>query len=175
MMVGLYRKAFFLVFILSAFADFAYAQLQVQTTIKEARCSADGQIIVKTTGGTPPYTYQLLNSLRPPQSVDTFKLLPPNTYTVRITDNAGVSRDITAVVGGNYQEPSIQCVVNGYTVQLTPSGGRQPYRYAYSANQTGNFTTPQYLSAFRLVRILFGFTTVAIIFFRYHVPSKWRS
>ncbi len=130
-----------------------YAQLQVQTTVKPSRCSADGQIIVKTTGGTPPYTYQLLNSPRPPQSVDTFNLLSPNTYTVRITDNAGASRDIVATVAGNYQEPSIQYIVNGYTVQLTPSGGRLPYRYAYSLNQTGNFTPPQYNTTFECVPI----------------------
>ncbi len=118
------------------------AQIQVQVTTKESRCSADGQIILKTTGGTPPYTYTL-GTIRPPQTNDTFNLLASGAYFIRIVDNNGLTGSVIANVAGDYREPSIQCAVNKSTVTLTPTGGRAPLRYTYSAYGTGVFTAPQ--------------------------------
>jgi VCBS repeat-containing protein len=128
-----------------------HAQIQVQTTAKESRCSANGQIIVKATGGTLPYSYQLLGSTRPPQTNDTFNLLQPAVYTIRVTDNSGASRDVSVTVTGNYQAPAIQCTVSQSTVTLTPTGGRAPLRYAYSPFAPGTFTTPQSSNIFECV------------------------
>jgi gliding motility-associated-like protein len=119
-----------------------HAQIQIEVTTKEARCSADGRIIVKASGGTAPYTYAL-GVLRPPQSNDTFDLLPSGLYFVRVVDNNGLSNFVYTNVMGNYREPSIQCAVNQSTVTLTPTGGRAPLRYTYSAYGTGNFAPPQ--------------------------------
>jgi gliding motility-associated-like protein len=126
------------------------AQIQAQLTIKESRCSADGQIIVKATGGTPPYTYSI-GTTRPPQTNDTFNFLAPNLYLVRIIDNNGLAANILASVPGNYQEPSMQCTVNKSTVTLTATGGRAPFRYAFSAYGTGVFTAPQSSNVFDCV------------------------
>jgi hypothetical protein len=54
----------------------AFAQFQVQITTKESRCSANGQITLKVTGGTPPYSYQLIGSACRVQTTETFNLLP---------------------------------------------------------------------------------------------------
>jgi gliding motility-associated-like protein len=132
-------------------AVFIHAQIQIEVTTKEARCSADGRIIVKASGGTAPYTFQLLGTTRPAQANDTFNFLPPATYTLRVTDNSGASREVSVVVTGNYQEPSIRCVVTKSTVQLVQSGGRAPYRYVYSAYATGSFTSTQTSNTFDCV------------------------
>ncbi len=143
------KLIFLLIFLINS--DIIQAQIQVQTTVKDARCSADGQIIAKATGGTPPYIYQLLPSSRPPQANDTFNFLPPATYTLRVTDNAGASREVSVTVTGNYQEPTIRCVVTNSTVQLVQTGGRSPYRYAFSAYSTGVFSNPQSNNTFDCV------------------------
>ena len=114
------------------------AQFRVQTTVKESRCSANGQIIVKVTEGVAPYTFQLLGSTRPVQTNDTFKLLPPADYQIRITDAVGANMLINATISGNYKTPTTQCVVDYSKVTLTTTGGRLPLTYAFTNNSAGN-------------------------------------
>ncbi len=142
-----FKKVLFLS-ILLLFGVKAHAQFQVQTNLKESRCSANGQITLKVTGGTPPYSYQLLGSTRPVQTSEIFDLLPPAIYQIRITDNLGANMVVNATILGNYQTPTTQCSVNAYDVTLTTTGGRLPYRYAYALFNSQNFSNPQTSSFF---------------------------
>jgi gliding motility-associated-like protein len=129
------------------------AQLQVQIVTQESRCSANGRITVNVTGGTPPYNYVLVGTVRPPQNTNIFDLLPPANYTVRVTDNAGISQTINTIVTGNYQEPTItQCIVNNDTVQVIGNQGRLPYRYAISSNGGQTYSVPQTSNTFTCLR-----------------------
>jgi hypothetical protein len=137
-------KKLFLLLLCSLGSNALFAQLQVQIITQESRCSANGRITVNVTGGTPPYNYVLVGTVRPPQNTNIFDLLPPANYTVRVTDNAGISQTINTIVTGNYQEPTItQCIVNNDTVQVIGNQGRLPYRYAISTNNGQTFSVPQ--------------------------------
>lgn len=120
-----------------------FAQFQVQTSVKESRCSANGQISLKVTGGTVPYSYQIVGSVLPPQTNDTFKLLPPAVYQIRITDAVGANMVVSATISGNYQAPTTQCAVDYSNVKMTTLGGRLPLRYAYTLVNNANYSVPQ--------------------------------
>lgn len=129
-------------------AHILFAQFQVQTAVKESRCSASGQISLTVTGGTAPYSYQIVGSTVPPQTDNTFNALPPAAYQIRITDAVGANMVVSATVLGNYQAPTVQCVVNGSTVTLTTLNGRLPLRYATALFGSQTFGTPQSSSVF---------------------------
>lgn len=134
----LFRKPFCLA-ILLFLAQNTFAQFQVQTFTKESRCSANGQITLKVTGGTPPYSYQLVGSTRPIQTSDIFDLLPPGAHQIRITDNVGANMVVNVTVSGNYQTPTTKYSVNNYDVTMTTTGGRPPYRYALALFNSQGF------------------------------------
>jgi gliding motility-associated-like protein len=136
-------KTFICFAICTFWTQTAQAQFQVQITTTESRCSANGQITLKVTGGTAPYSYQLLGSTRPVQTTDIFNLLPPGTYQIRITDNTGTSMNVNATVSGNYQTPTTQCSVNNYTVTMSTTGGRPPFMYAYALYEGAFYLSPQ--------------------------------
>ena len=139
----LYLKKISLLSILLFLSQTVFAQFQVQTTIKESRCSANGRISLKVTGGTAPYSYQIVGSVRPIQTNDTFDLLPPATYQIRITDAVGANMVVSATIFGNYQTPTTACAVDFSNVKMTTSGGRLPLRYAYTLVNTANYSVPQ--------------------------------
>jgi gliding motility-associated-like protein len=137
-----YFKKLSLLSLLLVLTQTLFAQFQVQTTVKESRCSANGQITLNVTGGTAPYSYQLVGSVRPIQTTNVFDLLPPAAYQIRITDALGANMVVSATIFGNYQPPTTQCVVDYSNVKLTTTGGRLPYRYAYSRGISG-YSSPQ--------------------------------
>ena len=146
---NIFTRIGFLTFLL--FTQNIYAQFRVQTTVKESRCSANGQIIVKITeGGVAPFSFQLLGSARPIQTNDTFKLLPPAVYQVRITDANGANMTVSATILGNYQTPTTVCAVDYSNVTMTTTGGRPPFFYALTNSRTGNgnYSQPQSSNTF---------------------------
>jgi gliding motility-associated-like protein len=131
----------------------ADAQISVTTQTAESRCSANGQIILTTTGGTRPYTYEIIASpsgfTRPPQVNDTFRQLPPGDYTILITDNNSRTTRTSATVQGNYREPTLDSVqIQGSTARIFASGGRPKLKYTYSNNGGRNFVPFQDSSVF---------------------------
>jgi gliding motility-associated-like protein len=131
--------------------------LTVVATPSESFCSSNGQISIQVSGGVAPYTYSFISSPssvnRPPQASNTFALLPVGSYTVGVTDANNLKGSTTVQVTGNYSEPTLSNVAfTGGAVVLTATGGRPPYRYAYSEDGGTNFTNPSNSNAFDCLR-----------------------
>jgi gliding motility-associated-like protein len=131
--------------------------LTVVATPSESFCSSNGQISVQVSGGVAPYTYSFISSPssvnRPPQASNIFALLPVGSYTVGVTDANNLKGSTTVQVTGNYSEPTLSNVAFvGGAVVLTATGGRAPYRYAYSEDGGTNFTNPSRSNAFDCLR-----------------------
>ena len=131
--------------------------LTVIATPNESFCSSNGQISIQASGGIAPYTYNLISAPssvnRPPQSSSIFGLLPPGSYTVGVSDANNVKGSVTVQVTGNYSEPTLSSVsAVGNSVSLNASGGRQPYRYAYSDDGGTNFSNPSSNNTFDCLR-----------------------
>jgi gliding motility-associated-like protein len=131
--------------------------LTVVATPSESFCSSNGQISIQVSGGVVPYTYSFISSPssvnRPPQASNIFALLPVGSYTIGVTDANNLKGSATVQVTGNYSEPTLSNVAFvGGAVVLTATGGRAPYRYAYSEDGGTNFTNPSYSNAFDCLR-----------------------
>jgi gliding motility-associated-like protein len=131
--------------------------LTVVATPTESFCSSDGQISIRASGGVPPYTYSFISSPssvnRPPQASNIFALLPVGSYTVGVSDANNLKGSATVQVTGTYSEPTLSNVAfTGGAVVLTATGGRPPYRYAYSEDGGTNFTNPSNSNAFDCLR-----------------------
>jgi gliding motility-associated-like protein len=131
--------------------------LTVVATPTESFCSSNGQISIQAGGGVAPYTYSFISSPssvnRPPQSSNVFALLPVGSYTIGVTDVNNLKGSTTVQVTGNYAEPTLSNVaIVGTAVVLTATGGRPPYRYAYSDDGGTNFTNPSNSNAFDCLR-----------------------
>jgi gliding motility-associated-like protein len=139
-----------------------YSLIQAQTltviaTPNESYCSSNGSISVLASGGATPYTYSFISAPssvnRPPQSSNIFGLLPPGSYTIGVTDANNVKGSATVQVTGNYSEPTLTNVaISGNSVVLTASGGRAPYRYAYSEDGGTTFINPVNSNVFDCLR-----------------------
>lgn len=109
--------------------------------------SCDGSIIVTTTGGTPPFTFDIGNGT---QSNGTFTGLCAGNYTVTISDNGGCTgtQPLTVSAGSaiTVSEALINASCGGYTdgsATLTATGGIGTSTYDIGVpptNTTGVFT-----------------------------------
>lgn len=99
----------------------------------------DGTANVSVTGGTAPYEYLWSNGAMTPFVNN----LAPNTYTVTVTDGAGCTETASVVVEeftgfcddfeALISSTPVDCAGNNNgTVSVNPSGGTQPYGYAWS-------------------------------------------
>ncbi|GHM98584.1 hypothetical protein WSM22_00740 [Cytophagales bacterium WSM2-2] len=109
---------------------------------KNVLCKGDklGEIRIDVTGGVTPYRYSWSNG---DKSKD-ITAAPAGSYSVKITDTNGCVQSLSAAI----TEPAeliatLGSVINnncfGETkggVQVTVAGGKQPYRYAWSNNDT---------------------------------------
>ncbi|WP_372935527.1 T9SS type B sorting domain-containing protein [Seonamhaeicola sp.] len=135
--------------------DFSFTQnitapslLEVNTSVTPATCS-DGAIIEATaTGGTPNYSYELLDGT----TLNLIASFPSNgvltnvstgNYVVRVTDASGctaVSTSISITTPTNptatIQTSSDKCydTVNGATLEVLASGGLAPYEYSLNGS-----------------------------------------
>ncbi len=143
----------FLSLFLCSFYPLFAQTLTVTATATESFCSNNGQITVQVIGGTLPYTYTVISAPtgvnRPPQATNVFNLLPSGSYNLGVKDANGATGSVVVQVTGNYSEPTLTSVtVTGSIATLTASGGKTPYKFAYSSNGGTTFTTPQDSSVF---------------------------
>ena len=120
---------------------FLHAQLIITPTITNATCPADsnGSISVSVSGGTTPYIYQWLPDL---QTTPTITGLIPGTYSVIVTDNAGIDSTVSYVVGpspisvvsDDIQNPI--CTSNGHIAITSVSGGAGGYQYVWNTGSS---------------------------------------
>lgn len=115
--------------------------------------AANGKIVVNnTTGGTPPYQYQINGGTL--QSSNTFSNLTPGTYTVTIRDAGTCSKDTVITI----TQPPVLSAVTTHTdascgtpgsITITPAGGVAPYTYStdgttYQASNVFTLTNGAY-------------------------------
>lgn len=97
----------------------------------------DGKAIVKTAGGTSPYSYKWTNG----ESTAEATKLAAGTYTVVITDAQGCSASNSVVMTENIlplvvkinPEGAIKCAGDKITLNVAVTGGKAPFRYAWNS------------------------------------------
>jgi hypothetical protein len=144
--------------LLLPFANKLYAQCNavVNTTARESRCKATGEISITVTGGSGNYNYKVTSgSFSTVTSSNTIQGLQAGTYSIEVKDlNYGcVYTQNNILVGGDYQDPRFQLnisdvtCINGNDGSLTVINqqyGRGPFVYtivAPSVSQVGMSNT----------------------------------
>ncbi|MEZ4893194.1 MAG: SprB repeat-containing protein, partial [Saprospiraceae bacterium] len=99
---------------------------------------SDGSIDLSVSGGTSPYSYNWSNGA----TTQDISNLSAGTYTVTVTDNHGCTKSTSATI----TEPSelslsktvvdATCGLSNGSIDLTVSGGTNPYSYAWSNGAT---------------------------------------
>ena len=115
---------------------------QVARTISPPTCygETNGSIsIQEPVGGTAPFTYVWSDG----QTGTSITDLEAGTYSVTITDAMGCSKTVSSTVLSPRQisvsalVSNINCNADGsFSIDLTPSGGTQPYTYQWSNGST---------------------------------------
>ncbi len=118
------------------------AQLTLSTQVANIGCNGDtaGAIDLTVTGGTAAYSYLWNTGYTGEDLINQ----SAGTYSVVVTDNAGCSASTSATItqpsaplAGSLQATDVTCngAANG-SVNLTLSGGTQPYTYLWSNTAT---------------------------------------
>jgi gliding motility-associated-like protein len=121
---------------------YVHSQFTITPSITNATCpdSANGSINISVSGGAPPYTYLWTPNGQTSSSISG---IPPNTYSVTITDNSGNDTTVVYVVGpppitiADVQNPP-HCTHNGSIIILSVSGGSGGYQFLWSTGATNN-------------------------------------
>jgi uncharacterized protein (DUF2141 family) len=123
------------------------APLSLSTTQVNVLCfgNATGSINLSPTGGTAPYTYAWSNTTTQEDPTG----LAAGTYTVTVSDANGCSSFTSAVitqptnpVSASYVQTNLTC--NGFSngaIDVSVTGGTQPYAYAWSHGPTSEDLT----------------------------------
>jgi len=106
------------------------------TSVTPANCTSQtgGVINIGVSGGTTPYSFLWSNGA----TTQTIGNLAPGTYTVTVTDAAGCTTDFWAnvtAVGNVFLNATVQqptCNDPNGSIDLTVSGGTQPYAFLWS-------------------------------------------
>jgi len=127
--------------------------LVLSVTTTEITCLDGATITASTTGGTPGYTYQLIDTVAPFTATNfqgngTLTNVGSGTYTVEVTDSNGcvatttITLDAPAIPTANISVVSDFCydATNASTLEVTASSGQAPYQYNINggAFQTNN-------------------------------------
>jgi hypothetical protein len=113
---------------------------QVSSQIEHPLCYGDstGSITLTPSGGTEPYTYEWSNGGTGNSIAD----LPGGVYQVIITDSTGCTKSMSySVVKPSKIIASVSVTNNscsgaGSTIDLSVTGGKQPYQYEWSNGET---------------------------------------
>ena len=103
---------------------------------QSATCAqvANGQLQVKLTGGTQPYTYIWSNGGNSATNTG----LTPGNYSVTMFDNSGDTIVRTYIVGSTTNPMrsgftyTFNCTTDNGTIQVTSAGGTSPYTYVWN-------------------------------------------
>ncbi len=98
-------------------------------------CDPNGSATAEVTGGTEPYAYLWNND----ETTSTISFLQPGTYTVTVTDvNGGNATGSVTITNADPIDPNASATDetfvegNDGTATAAPTGGSQPYLYAWS-------------------------------------------
>lgn len=142
-------------------------------TTQNSFCSVDdGSITASIEGGSPLYTYTLVDSLGDTtiQSTNstqfTFQNLSGGTYTLFITDNSGCiySQEVTIITSNKFTVTPIVSGItcghsNGSVILTLSSGGTSPYTYSLS---NGNILQDTTLSSVTFTNLAGGQYTATV-------------
>jgi len=117
--------------------------LNVTGTVTAARCFGDssGAVTLNVSGSNPPYAYLWSNGA----TIQSLTGVPARTYSVRVIDNLGCSRQSSFTVTQPIAPLQVQlspthvAVCNGDQtgrINAFVSGGTAPYTYLWSGGQT---------------------------------------
>lgn len=116
------------------------AAMEATLDINHASCSGknDGSVSVTISGGTAPYTYAWSNG----ETTSSLEGLSSGYYELTITDGAGCAKvmpvlleNITTINVTALSQPTA-CTQTTGSIDLTVSGGTEPYTYAWSNGST---------------------------------------
>lgn len=130
----------------------ANSQLATQVAITSPLCNGNnnGGISLTPTGGVTPYQYSI-NSGATYQTSTIFNGLASGTYTIRIKDNVGCTKDTTVIVN---QPPVLtttatstaaSCAGNDGVITIAANGGTTIYQYSINGTtfvSSGSITAP---------------------------------
>jgi gliding motility-associated-like protein len=118
----------------------ASAQASEQVTCHDY---SDGSITVTAQGGTGPYSYALNGGT--PQNSNIFSELPPDSYSIVVTDSNGCTTTILDIFITNPDSITAMFInysnsncfgSGGGSVEIVAAGGTQPYSYLWSNGAT---------------------------------------
>ncbi len=134
---------------------------------------SDGHIDLYVYGGTPAYTYYWSNG----STVQDLFNIGAGSYTVTITDANGCSVSDTYVVVGpeplvlNLDVHDVQCYAeNTGSVDLTVTGGTEPYQFAWSTGETTEDISELY-AGFYIVTVTDAHDCVEYAMAEVHQPA----
>jgi len=130
--------------------------LSIVLTNTEVTCINGATITATTTGGTPGYTYQLIDTVAPFTTINfqangVITNVTNGSYTVEVTDSNGCTESTTITLNAptmpvaSISIASDLCYdsVNGATIDITASSGQAPYQFNINGGpfQTSNVFT----------------------------------
>lgn len=114
--------------------DCSTSTLDLTFVTADANCGLnDGTIKVTVSGGEPPYSYSLDNSVG--QDSGVFEGLASGNYDITVTDNitCSFSKEISVANSGGFQATGSVtdsgCKTTNGTFTVTPTGGNLPYEF----------------------------------------------